>query len=408
MRVVITEGLVKTLSLRDKFPKLSTRGIITLVAIVILAGSFIGIFAWIRVNQQYSYGYIVIKKDSDFTKRYGFLGSGTEVDPYRIENLTINNQINYGILIYETTSHFIIRNCTIKGNPGIFINEIASGTCKIVNNTIEVLPDSYGIGLGKTSNAIVENNILFAENTSSLVGITVFSSPNAKITKNNCTNLGRGIEVWGISNNAEVSLNDCSNCFIGIEINAQDWYEYPNGWTDASMQDLKIEDNNCNNNSFGIYALSELSSSDIDNNNCSFNSMSGLEIYGCYDLTISNNFILNNTQGISFVDVRDSLITMNLIKFNRDYGINITDSTGIEVYSNNFIENNLVGQISGETQAYDNNPTDNPAGENYWNIPAGPTGNYWSELLWNPTAYYEIDGENNVDYYPVENPITIT
>ncbi|NHK31846.1 MAG: hypothetical protein FK730_10875, partial [Asgard group archaeon] len=92
------------MSLRDKFPKLSKRGIITLVALVIFAGSFIGIFAWIRVNQQYSYGYIVIKKDSDFTKRYGFLGSGTEVDPYRIENLTINNQINYGILIYETTS----------------------------------------------------------------------------------------------------------------------------------------------------------------------------------------------------------------------------------------------------------------------------------------------------------------
>lgn len=399
---------MNSLSLRDKFPKLSRRGIITLVALVIFAGSFIGIFSWIRVNQQYSYGYIVIKKDSDFTKRYGFPGSGTIADPYIIENLTINNQVNYGILIYETTSHFIIRNCTIKGNPGIFVNDIASGTCKIVNNTVGVLPNGYGIGLGNAANSIIENNILFAENTSSLVGITVFSSPESSITNNTCTNLGRGIEVWGLTHDVLISFNDCSNCFIGIEIDARDWYEYPNGWTDSSIRNLRIENNSCNNNSFGIYALSEFESSDIVNNNCSFNIYSGLELYGCSEITASNNFLLNNTQGITLVEVKDSLITMNLIKFNNDYGINITDSSSIEIYYNNFIDNNLEGQLLGEMQAYDDNPTDNPEGENYWNIPGGPTGNYWSDLLWNPTAYYEIDGENNADLYPLENPLTIS
>ncbi len=399
---------MKKLSLRDKFPKLSKRGIITLIAIIVLGGSFIGIFAWVRINQQYAYGYIVIKKDSDFTKRYGFLGSGTSDDPYRIENLTISNQFNYGILIYETTSHFVIKNCTILGNPGIYVNNIAEGTCKIENNTLEVLPESYGIGIGNAPGTIIENNKLIADNTTSLVGINVFSSSDTTITNNTCSNLARGIEVWGLATDVIISFNNCSGGFIGIEIDARDWYEYPIGWTDAYLRNLLITNNTCNNNYFGIYALSEFDSSEIVNNNCSMNIYSGIELYGCFDLSISNNFLFNNTQGISLIEVSEILITMNQIQFSFDYGVNITDSINNEVYSNNFIDNNLEGQLSGEAQAYDNNPSDNPQGENYWNIPSGPTGNYWSELLWNPLAFYEIDGENNVDLYPLENPLIIS
>ena len=53
-----------------------------------------------------------IRSDSDF-ETFNFPGSGTIEDPYIISNHTLK-QTTYGILVEETTKHFIITNCYIE------------------------------------------------------------------------------------------------------------------------------------------------------------------------------------------------------------------------------------------------------------------------------------------------------
>ena len=188
---------------------MSTKGIVILIAVIIAGGAFIGIFAWIRANREYNYGYIVITKDKDFTKRYNFPGAGTEEDPYRIENLTIEVQSVYGILISDTSSHFIIHNCTVSGNAGIYIRNIKANTAIITQNTITVLPESYGIGLESAPGTVISQNNLIGEANKSMIGINVFSSKNCLIELNTLTSLSHAIEVWGVSDNINVYDNIC-------------------------------------------------------------------------------------------------------------------------------------------------------------------------------------------------------
>ena len=69
---------------------------------------------------------IFIQSDDDF-EVLGFSGSGTEVDPYLIENLEIMPGTFYdNIEIMNTTKHFIIRNCHLKnGYIGITVRDVA-------------------------------------------------------------------------------------------------------------------------------------------------------------------------------------------------------------------------------------------------------------------------------------------
>jgi len=61
---------------------------------------------------------IYIEGNDDFTSENGVTGgSGTEDDPYIIENWIIVGNASYlwGIYIEDSTVHFIIRNCSISG-----------------------------------------------------------------------------------------------------------------------------------------------------------------------------------------------------------------------------------------------------------------------------------------------------
>ena len=86
-----------------------------------------------------SNGYIVhapISITGDFGfDFYSFPGNGTKTNPYIIENLNIT-YLHKGIEIFDTTKHFIIRNCYIEtGDSGIELNDNANGTATLINNT---------------------------------------------------------------------------------------------------------------------------------------------------------------------------------------------------------------------------------------------------------------------------------
>ena len=88
-------------------------------------------------------------------------GIGSEADPYRLENITIENS-NGCIEIHNSEKHFILQNCNLSNSTqsitgsGIYLHNISNGY--IQNNNISLL--WYGIILVNCSNIFIYNNFL--------------------------------------------------------------------------------------------------------------------------------------------------------------------------------------------------------------------------------------------------------
>ena len=76
------------------------------------------------------------------------------------------------------------------------------------------------------------------------------------------------------------------------------------------------------------------------------------------------------------------------------------------VYQNNFLYNNLIGQIEGLKQAKSN--YERSYYEQFWYNNATKKGNYWSDLVWSETAFYNITNSDNADLYPLIDLVDIS
>jgi parallel beta-helix repeat protein len=294
--------------------------IITVVSVIILGGSIVGFSLWANYNSKYGMGEIVIRKDSDFVDRYGFSGSGTSSDPYLIEDLIIETKKKYAIYILDTTSYFVIENCTIRCQyDGIYIYHIESNTAKIDNCDIQ--------GTTAYSNY--------------LVSITV--APNTRITNNN---------IHHINSNPITK---------GINI--------------AHSQGSYLNNNNCSDLEFGI----NIAHSDL--------------------ALIEFNYVELCSIGIIIDSCADSIIRYNELFGNDIYGVKAYYNYNCIFHHNNFIGNGLG--IPQESQAYD-------AVSNVWFDITTSEGNFWSDLIWDDSATYQIDGYGEcIDPYPLESPVLI-
>ncbi len=158
---------------------------------------------------------IEIHSDEVF-ETLGFSGSGTETDPYIIENLEISAGTYYSnIDIANTTKYFIIRNCHLKGGyHGIKIIDVAEGTVQMLENLCEVNM-KYGIWLENTNDVYIAKNTLGPYNT---LGVRLENCSSVTITENICDgNNGAGI-IFANSENITVTRNTArNNVYIGIE-----------------------------------------------------------------------------------------------------------------------------------------------------------------------------------------------
>ncbi|NHJ85717.1 MAG: hypothetical protein FK734_09665 [Asgard group archaeon] len=392
------------MSLGKKTGFFTRRNIIIIIGIVVVAGVTIGAIFWMRSSNEYNNGVIVIMNDDDFTKKeYNIPGTGTEVDPYRIEDRIIETSRVYAIWIADTTKFFIIKNCTLTSFVGIYINSVAEDTCTITNNTI-LLGNGNSIGINIESSPysnINRNNVKSSNRDDSGFGITVLDSSYTTISRNYCDNISYGIQCWGESSNIIISQNYCEKCVIGIMIDSEDWTYYGE-YHDVEMSSQTVTNNTCFNNKIGIYFFKDISLSDITYNNCSFNTKTGINIYSCQSIEISYNFVGNNTEGIRLNLVDDSLIYNNQINLNDFYGLNITNSESNMIYYNNFYNNNYAGIIIDESQAFDST-----AASNSWYSTSLDEGNFWSELVWSSGITYSLDGGTNIDPYPLEFPVVL-
>ena len=182
---------------------------------------------------------ISIDGNSDFTSANGVTGgSGTQVDPYIIEDWDINASGGAGVKIKNTDVYFIIRNCVIhdgKSNyhSGIYFSNTQNGKiekCEIYNNHDGIsLQDSY---LGYSSNNDISANQIYnnqyrgihlrfsSDNNISAnwiynnpwLSIYLYYSSNNNITANQIYNNDWGIQLDSSSNN-EIHYNNIYNNF---------------------------------------------------------------------------------------------------------------------------------------------------------------------------------------------------
>ncbi|MHA2068929.1 MAG: right-handed parallel beta-helix repeat-containing protein, partial [Candidatus Thorarchaeota archaeon] len=190
--------------------------------------------------------------DDDFVTQ-AWPGSGTELDPYRIENLNITGGSNDpAIDIRDTRAYFIIKNCTLKGpsndrtillvnatNGLIINNEITdslsalnalnSGDLNITgnwfNNTFNGIGlygprmtvasntmiggAQSGIRVGDGDNSTVFNNTL--SEISSGIGVEVDDSKNVTVTNNTLINVNWGFWIHGTSEYSTLANNSAYN-----------------------------------------------------------------------------------------------------------------------------------------------------------------------------------------------------
>ncbi|MHA2307550.1 MAG: hypothetical protein ACXACU_19390, partial [Candidatus Hodarchaeales archaeon] len=92
------------------------------------------------ISQNYTVHDPIVITDDDELASVANSGTGAANDPYIIADWNITGSTSHGIYITGTTKYFRIENCWIAnstnlGSSGIYVDNVASGTTVITNNT---------------------------------------------------------------------------------------------------------------------------------------------------------------------------------------------------------------------------------------------------------------------------------
>jgi len=211
-------------------------------------------------------------------------GSGTEGDPYIIENLIIDGE-NSGkcIAIYNSEEHFIIRNCTVYNagsdfwDAGIRLENVTNG--KIIGNNCS--NNKVGIYLVESSFNFLLTNLAFNGYSGIYLNDTCGNNVISENTLYNNTNYGVAFYALSFQN------EECKDNTISRNLITE-------------------------NQQRGIF-LSEADDNEITENTISNNSAEGIYLYNCDNTTIYKNYLIGNglhakddsDPGIPFYDVNN-------------------------------------------------------------------------------------------------------
>jgi hypothetical protein len=222
----------------------------------------------------------------------GWLGNGTSVDPFIIEDLRIVTDSRSCILIQDVSEyHFVIRDCYFEATDRSF------GVC---------------VKIYESSNGIVEN----CEMVSGYQGADFFGSTDCLIRACAIREVGCGINTT-IASNITVEENFVSDCYWAMMIGSADDIILRNNYFDTS---------------------------DI-----------GIGSYGSSDIIVINNSIANNRVGLETeYNCQRWAITECLFFNNTEIGIVLKATTQtFEIYSNRFGMNLLHARDNGASNAWD-------------------------------------------------------
>jgi parallel beta-helix repeat protein len=170
------------------------------VGLIVLSSIFvpISLLVWNNKpvdNKLIQHDPFMIWDDEDFIT-YELPGDGTANDPYRIENYNITTSDLYSIYIFSTTKYFVIENCYLESlngeGYGIIISNIAGGTAKINNNTINSC--SFGISLSESDQNLITNNRI----TKCVRPLDLYKSKDTVVINNYITCPTEGTFMWSL------------------------------------------------------------------------------------------------------------------------------------------------------------------------------------------------------------------
>ncbi|NVM38140.1 MAG: right-handed parallel beta-helix repeat-containing protein, partial [Candidatus Lokiarchaeota archaeon] len=195
-------------------------------------------------------------------------GSGTESEPYIIEDIIINGVgSNQCIGIYESNEYFIIRNCTFYNSRGTAATDSGIKLLEVTN--------------GKIINSYCLNNT---------VGIYLFESSYNTIAENSLYNNSYyGIQLYYNSSYNTISDNSMNNNSIyGLDISTSGLF------APRCIYNTIIKNNLSYNENKGIF-LYFSDNNIITENLVSFNAVEGMFIKWSNGNDIYKNYFLNNT-----------------------------------------------------------------------------------------------------------------
>ena len=278
-------------------------------------------------------------------------GSGTWIDPYIIDNVTIDGGYSdSGILIKNSNVYFIIRNVTVyhsgagSQEAGIVLNSVSNGI--LTNNNFS---DNYnGVYIVYGNNNTLSENIV-SNNIKN--GIYLDSSNNNTVS-GNTANINRDYGIrMNLGDNNTISGNTANNNgYYGIYISDYSGYN-------------TIEGNTANNNSdHGIYLLHSDSNNIVSENTANNNGDYGIELHYSDNNVVLRNDAHNNRAGIMLYDSNENEILRNTCSNNWEGGILVySDSASNIISKNNFTNNYRHAKDVGYGNQWDN----------------GSIGNYW-------------------------------
>lgn len=267
--------------------------------------SYLKIAQW--KNGELKFDRIAISNNDHFLM-LGFPGSGTISDPYRLENMELDNTLSVLIVIFFTTAHFVIENNVLNGygstTEGILLNNVQNG---IVRDNI-VSGNGAGINLQASTNIIINNNDVF--------------------------NNSVGISLEPVSDFNTISNNNL--------------HENEDGMTVSGANSNTITDNRFEDNNNGINVQFTSNDNIIENNEFDNNDGTGIYVSGSTGNTISGNWFINNGDGAFDFGPTSSSNTITLNDFIDTGGPNQGNDHGLNNhFTTNFWSNNVDPDLDG-------------------------------------------------------------
>ncbi len=360
-----------------------------IILTTLILGIIISIIPLIGSNneQQTNHNPISIDGNNDLINQAsveGWLGSGTEENPYLIDGYSITN-CNVSIAIKNTDIPFKITNCVLEQiNWGIALSNVTN--VHISGNTINnIVAEYYGIYLESSEGNFIKDNTIY---DCQWVGIELDHSNNNTISSNTIYNCSyRGVLISN-SNNTVVEENVVYNNRVhGIQFQALSEDDTPN--TNDTLDTF-----------FNIGCHEAI----IHNNTVYGNTYSGIEVDFSSNFTITENTVNNNKDGIVLYG-NNHIISNNTIYNNLDNGLLFRYTQKAVVNGNNFIGNNhyIINNKGSLSQVYVFNDSDSDFSKNYWSD-LGTANQYKIEGEAFITALEEYIPYETFDPHPLSTP----
>ncbi|MGM0510214.1 MAG: right-handed parallel beta-helix repeat-containing protein, partial [Thermoplasmatota archaeon] len=265
---------------------------------------------------------IRINSDTGFSTG-GYSGSGTQANPYIIEDLDIDARgADSCIYIGNTTAYFTVKNNYLHNSSiaNLHLNNVTNGM--IYRNNI-----SEGVNRGVFFNNSHYNYIMNNNVTQDQRGMWLDYSENNTIEGNSVYNCSsHGIILVKENKNNEITGNEIFENSYGLQMGLG---------LDGNSEENIVHHNEFSNNTYGVYMRAGCNHN-IFHNNTIVNSTDG----GIFQYQVHNEFydntIENNLDGFQLRNSNWNIIKRNKINNNVEDGVWIWGS------NNNTVEGNHI------------------------------------------------------------------